>query len=404
MTLIECYTDLPIHNIAACLRLHPEKLVFVGDGEKIHQQKRRYEKILHPRGLRPEITVCDTHSKDFDEIRASMERILNSDDSCVIDLTGGDEPVIMALGGALAKLSPERRKKVQVQRLDLATQTVHDCLNDNRLVPGKLVCLSIEELFYLHGGSLYSADYQPPAAFNAKKLDTLWQIVSDSPREWNNGISYLNEFKNRADSSGKESVPLEKLRGSRADFAEKEPVIRHLLEQLHQNGIIRLRASGDGLEYQFTDPIYRYCALKAGNILELKTLLEARELLDNGAPFFHECLMGVSIDWDGKTNAPDLRSPETRNEIDVVAVHGIAPLFISCKNGTVDETELYKLHTVATRFAGPLARKMLIATELSQKNKEAITQRAEDMGVLLIPNAAELTKQQWREAFRKVMQ
>ena len=44
MTLIECFTDSPIHNIAACLRLRPETLVFAGDAKKISNQQKKYEK------------------------------------------------------------------------------------------------------------------------------------------------------------------------------------------------------------------------------------------------------------------------------------------------------------------------------------------------------------------------
>lgn len=407
MILIESYTDIPIHNIAACLRLRPETLVFAGDAEKIRNQQEKYEKIFRQRGLRTRIISYDTRNKDFDQLRAALDRLLHTDDSCVIDLTGGEEPVIMAVGGALACLAPEKRKQVQVQKLDLSSQTVRDCINDNKILPGRKVCLSIEDLFFLHGGLLYSSNHQPPASFSAAKLDKLWQIAADRPKDWNKAISYLNEFESRADSKTQVYLPLSSMGCSISDFAEKEPTVRQLLEQFHRSGIINLHCTDRGVEYAFTDPIYRYCTLKAGNILEVKTLLEARELLDNGAPFFNDCRMGVSIDWDGKTNDRALRIPETRNEIDVVLMHGIAPLFVSCKNGTIGEDELYKLHTVATRFAGPHARKMLIATELAKKTEAAdrsFAQRAKDMGILLIPNAAKLTKQQWRDAFRDAMQ
>ena len=94
--------------------------------------------------------------------------------------------------------------------------------------------------------------------------------------------------------------------------------------------------------------------------------------------------------------------PDTRNEIDVVLMHGVVPLFVSCKNGNIEEEELYKLHTVAERFGGPLARKMLIATELDRKSESAdraFVQRAWDMNVYLVKNAGNMSDGEWRKVF-----
>ena len=73
---------------------------------------------------------------------------------------------------------------------------------------------------------------------------------------------------------------------------------------------------------------------------------------------------------------------------------------------TKEEEELYKLHTVASRFGGRAARKMLIVTRL-QKQKpasaHAFIQRARDMGIYLVTDAASLTKLQWQEIFQNAM-
>ena len=46
------------------------------------------------------------------------------------------------------------------------------------------------------------------------------------------------------------------------------------------------------------------------------------------------------------------RPQETKNEIDVMLMRGVVPVFVSCKNGAVKMDELYKLDTVAQRFGG----------------------------------------------------
>lgn len=60
---------------------------------------------------------------------------------------------------------------------------------------------------------------------------------------------------------------------------------------------------------------------------------------------------------------------DTENEIDVVLMKGLTLIFISCKNGQVDDDELYKLESVTNRFGGLYAKKVLIATYLGKKTK-----------------------------------
>jgi hypothetical protein len=217
----------------------------------------------------------------------------------------------------------------------------------------------------------------------------------------------LGEFESRSDSKTQVFLPLQHLRHSISNFETKENIVRQLLGKLHQKGIIDDQSSHYALEYTYNSPMLRYCTLKAGNVLEVKTLLEGRAVTENDTPYFHDCQMSVSIDWDGVVHDPMDRTPETRNEIDVVLMHGTTPLFISCKNGNIGEEELYKLHTVADRFGGPYAKKMLIATDLDQKSpsaNRAFIQRAWDMDIVLVTDAAELSREEWRQIFPKAMQ
>ena len=113
--------------------------------------------------------------------------------------------------------------------------------------------------------------------------------------------------------------------------------------------------------------------------------------------------MGVKIDWDGAIPESRYAFTGTRNEIDVLLMHGATPLFVSCKNGDVKTEELYKLHTVATRFGGPYAKKMLVVSDLEQKDAasaQALACRAWDMDIFMVSAAAELDDRQWQEIFQ----
>ena len=407
MTLIECFTESHIDNIAACLRLRPDRLVMVGNAAEMGEPIKRYKKLLKQRRVAAEITMCDVQRMDLGEIYAALKKVVLEAKDCVIDLTGGDECVIMAVGAVFAELPVDARQRIRIEKFDHDTNVVRDCIQDNRKIQAKAIDLSVEELIALHGGTLHPDAYQPPKDSNYRDLAGLWNIVSENPKDWNRAIMLLGEFESRSDSKMQVFLPLSYLRTSISNFESKEESVRELLGKLHRWGIIDDQSSKNALEYTYTSQLFRYCTLKAGNVLEVKTLLEGRAVQENGESYFSDCQMSVSIDWDGVVHDPMDRVPETRNEIDVVLMHGTTPLLISCKNGNVGEDELYKLHTVAERFGGPYAKKMLIATDLDRKSptaNRAFIQRAWDMDIFLVTDAAELSGAEWCQIFKKAMQ
>ena len=407
MTLIECFTGAHIDNIAACLRLRPEKMVLLGDAAEMAEAARRYEKLLQQRRQETRIKLWDTGGMDLRQLRESLDILIRQEEDCVIDLTGGDEMVIMAFGAVLVQLEERLRQKIRVEKYDRETGRVQSCIGDRCAISSHPEQLTVEELIALHGGCLHREGYQPPQSSTARDIRGLWRVVSDEPKTWNKSIQMLNEFESRADSRQQVYLPLNYLRGGIPNFDRKETAVRELLDKLQRRGVIRDESSRNALEYTYESPLLSYCTAKAGNVLEVKTLLEGRSVTENGRPFFGDSRMSVIIDWDGVVHDPAQRIPETRNEVDVVLMHGLTPLFISCKNGAIGEDELYKLHTVAGRFGGPYAKKMLIATDMDQGNmssNRAFIQRAWDMDIFLVTDAAELADAEWEAVFKQAVQ
>ena len=71
------------------------------------------------------------------------------------------------------------------------------------------------------------------------------------------------------------------------------------------------------------------------------------------------------------------------NEIDVVLMSGMQPIFISCKTGkTVGKEELYEISSLAEHFH---AKAVLAVTKnLDNESKSLLLLRAKQMGVSLI--------------------
>ena len=406
MTLIECFDRSPMENIAGCLHLRPEKMILLGEVSKITPLLPRYRSFLRSRGMDTRVVLRDLPHNDLNQAAEMLADLVRGEEDCVIDLAGGSTQTVLAVGAMLARLTEEQRGRVSVQRFDPDQKILVDCDSDGHVVRGSRAALSVEEIVALNGGSAKSETHQLPRDCGPRDLDPLWDLVAADPKGWNRNISVLGEFESRSQSKTQIRLEPDLLRGQIRNFDEKFPRFQNLMEEFSRRGIIEDRSSRDVLQYSYTSPLLRYCTQKAGNVLEIKTLLEARSMTVSGQNWFDDCRMSVTIDWDGITHDPIEQIPETKNEIDVLLTRGLTPLFISCKNGDIGDEELYKLHTVATRFGGPRAKKMLVATNLDRKSaasNRSFVQRAWDMDIFVVTDAAELSRQEWAETFRTAM-
>lgn len=407
MTLIECYDHEPVGNVMACLRLQPDRVIYLGDSSRMEQPLKRLLKFLSDRNQTVHMVRCHVNLEDVQAIVAALEEIIAGGDQIVVDLSGGPEQVVLAVGLVLAGLDESARERVDVQKFDPLEGTVLDADGNGWVVPGEPVSLTVGEVIALHGGVVHPRTEQPALYYQPSDLEQLWRTVCADCRDWNRESMVLNEFESRCESEMEIELHLDAIADGISRFQEKEQRLRRFLQKLDRCGVIEDHSSAGVLRYSYRDPLLRFCAQKAGNVLETKALLEARAVKKDGKPYFSACVMSVNIDWDGVVNDPAERIPETRNEIDLILVRGMVPLFVSCKNGDVGEEELYKLHTVAQRFGGIHARKMLIITELERSrpnSNRAFLQRAKDMDIYVVEDAAVLTGSGWRQAFVEAME
>ena len=406
MTLIECFDRECVHNVLAALRLRPEKVIFLGDGRQMEAPLTRLGRFFENRGLKTRLMPYHVRMDRMDDITMVLRNILRREDDYVIDITGGSEELLLAVGMVMGEMDKSRRSRMEVQKFDPVTGSVMDADGNGKTLAGSAVTLTVAELIALHGGVIHPESHQPELRYRPAHVLPLWNAMCADRKEWNKAVMTLNEFEARCDSDNEIYLRLEDLRGCVNQFRQKEDRMWWLLEQLERCGVIEDRSSGEVFRYRYLDPLLHTCAQKAGNLLEIMTLLQARACESEGKAFFDDCRMSVSIDWDGVVHPMSQQIPDTSNEIDVIATRGLVSLFISCKNGEIGEEELYKLNTVASRFGGRYARKMLVATDLERKSAaslRAFLQRAGDMGIHVVPDAAQLTKEGWRQIFIDAM-
>ena len=145
------------------------------------------------------------------------------------------------------------------------------------------------------------------------------------------------------------------------------------------------------------------CLTKAGQILELFIFISALNATEkDGSKSYNDVMTRVQINWDGNIHMHK-NACDTQNEIDVIMMHGLTPVFVSCKNGTVDMNELYKLNTVAERFGGAYSKKVLIATALDDSlQSKYLKVRAKDMNIRLVENLQSMTESELNKTFRSL--
>ncbi|MBQ3225766.1 MAG: hypothetical protein IJB48_01775, partial [Clostridia bacterium] len=95
---------------------------------------------------------------------------------------------------------------------------------------------------------------------------------------------------------------------------------------------------------------------------------------------------------------------DTKNEIDLLVMRKLIPIFISCKNGEVHKEALYELETVAEHYGGKYAKKMLLSTYVDNddSSKGYILQRACDMGISVLCGIHDMSKAEIKERLRQL--
>lgn len=387
MTVIEFFDrESAIENIAGPLLYSPEKVVYIGSNSKrMKRSVEDYKAVLDGRGINVEFSFRTVSRNNLAAITDAIESVIEENGECGIDLSGGDELFLVAVGMVLEKY----KDKVRIHRLNIRNNEMTDCDVNGEMCRKKSVCLSVDENVRIYGGRViydneklnstfvwdYSEDF-------VSDIRSMWAICRKDVRIWNAQTDVIAKLCN--DSLDKTGLRVSAF----PDVKNKKKYISHeILKALEAAGIIKNLEISEKISFDFKNNQVKKCLTKAGQLLELFVTVTADGITDeNGDRLYNSVLSGVYIDWDGVVGS-DSRV-DVKNEIDVMLMKGITPVFVSCKNGAVETNELYKLSVVAERFGGKYVRKILVATQLDDMGQRAeyIRARAKDMGIRIVEN------------------
>ncbi len=403
MTVIECFEENPIENIICTLTNKPERIIFFGDINLINEQKQRYEDFFNGRSeINCTITPCGVDKTDREQIIKEATRIALEYDDCIFDLTGGEDLILSGVGSAYENL--KHTKPFKMCLFDILGGTVRDCISGKEESFEEKIKLSVNELIMLFGGSIVQSEEASIENLSAADINAMWALNVKNSQDFNRFCNLLREFEKKCNFTPFDMdiyLDLSYLRSLYSDFTLRYAFFKNYLKHISATGLlINVHFGPNFVKYSYKKSDIKPLFLKAGNILEYKCFLEAKNLKN---ACFDDIKVGVFIDWDGIVHSVDSGIKDTNNEVDLVLTSDMVPIFISCKNGKVEEIELYKFNTVADRFGEKYAKKVLIATDLYAADPikaDTIISRAKAMGITLIPKVAKFSKDDWENLFK----
>ena len=394
MTYIEFFDETSTENICACLTNVPDRVVILGNKYKtMRKYAEIYKEMLKKRGHDVEFTCRTINRNDLSDIVEELTRVIEMYDDCLIGLTGGEDLSLVAAGIVYERY---KDRKLQMHRFNIRNNKIIDCDQDGVTIEKDIPALTVAENIHIYGGSVLSEEEKPQGTYYwdvdeefFDEINSIWEICKKDVRLWNTQIAVFAAAESVRD-------PKEDVLTTVASAAAVENIVESgggkfvsigtIVRGLYDAGVLREYSYDEQtLKIKYKNMQMKRCLTKAGLALEMKIFVTALTVKDGDTPVYNDVMNGVYIDWDGELNEnPD--EANTENEIDVVMMRGMVPVFVSCKNGRIEMEELYKLNTVASRFGGKYVKKVLVAEALDPDSpfSKHLRQRAADMGIRLV--------------------
>ncbi|MBQ3403812.1 MAG: DUF1887 family protein [Oscillospiraceae bacterium] len=416
MTIIELFDSNPLENVISFIAFHSqgiERIVYLGEPRQMRETKTGLERYL--RSVEPDIETeyRKVDRYNLDNLTEALFDIVDEfgPDKCIFDLTGGDDLVLFAMGMVYERF---KDRGVRVHKFNVRSGTVAEHQFGGRETEAPAPMLTVEENILLHGGKVVTLEDRKDGTVSwdfsqdfVEDMEKMGAICRTDCGLWNTQLTMIDTLVH-AESVAESCDPLLL---SMSVNEVKDILSRNGQRYFSGKTFSRLFKAGLLTEYQGGDQMFtirfkneqvKTCLSAAGTILELMTCYHARQLVGrrSGKPRYQDAMTGVRIDWDGEIHQIDDAIVDVENEIDVILMSGVIPVFVSCKNGLFNADELYKLNTVAERFGGKYAEKVLVYT--SARIKGHVLERAEEMGIQLIGRMHEASFAQFGDKLRRI--
>ena len=369
-TLIELYDERPIENVLASEVFRPERTVFLCPQDIIRNKQlvAKLKEYYIYRGLDTELVFLESSMYNADKLLKQLQNVVRKYPDCVVDITGGTDAALFACG-RLTETDDTPAFTYSRKR---------GCFFDIHKAPfaDNVRCSlahTVEDCFRMAGGNMRTGRVDNGILKNyIGTFDGFFGTYFSARSEWNSFVGYIQtvsaQSKNAKlslDVSAPYTVKNE--RGRKTDCNEK------ILLRLADLGYIKkLRIDrGQLVSFSFADSRIRTWLRDVGSVLELYVYKAA---LDSGR--FNDVVTSAVVDWEGVGG-----KDAVTNEIDVMAMAGIVPVFISCKTCAVTTEAINELAVLRDRFGGYGAKAIIVT---SQYCRSITRHRAFELGIIVL--------------------
>lgn len=346
-TLIELYDERPIENVLATEVFRPQRTIFlcppeVAQNKNIQNKMREY---FVRRGVEAELIFLESSLYNAAKLERQLCGIADKYPECIIDVTGGTDAALFASGKFCAASNIPAFTYSWKSKSFFSIHEAH--------FGDELKCEiqhEVEDCFVMAGGAMREGRVDNSVLDRyLDSIDAFFALYMKHRNDWTSAVSYIQ----RASQVEKgEYIPLEVdapytvicERGNRINAPEK------VLYDLEKLGYVSGVSIGDRVRFSFKDRQIRTWLRDIGSVLELYVY---KTCLDTG--LFNDVRTSAVVDWEG-----DFQRDNVTNEIDVMAMQGIVPVFISCKTCEVSTEALNELAILRDRFGGKAAKAAIV--------------------------------------------
>lgn len=376
---VEFFDENPIENVVTSLNYKVDKTLFFGYESMLEENKRCVEKFLKEICGVQEVEFCIVDDVDLAEIMDTISNVVNHDlelgHRVFFDLTGGESLPLVAFGIISKELmAPMHMYDIQSNKMYEYGYEGSPLLSE--LAEYDPISLNLDGFISLYGGLI---NYRMHKDFkdtwsdeDIKDVVDMWNLSRNYKAKWVHYSAlfrkFMPDYRLNVQVDAKQfltEINKNKMLGSIATFNQFLDACESagfLKDVCHENGVYSYTYKNESIKNYFWD---------GGSILEMYAFLkESHENISN------DCRVGVHIDWDGVIH--NMPGKDVLNEIDIMSINDNLPTFISCKIGNVDQMALYELETVANRFGGKYAKKVLV---VAKDVAPGHLLRAEEMGI-----------------------
>ena len=363
-TLIELYDESPFENVIGTEVFHPEETIFICPPEVASDESLKASLVQYfkHRGCKVKLSFMPVSLLDASKVAQRLKQILSTHEDCAIDIAGGTDAALFAAGAVSGDFpvytySRKRNTFYEIRNAPFA-----------RNLPCN-VRLDVRSCFLMAGGTLLPGrEDNKILRQKLAQIDMLFSVFSEYRTVWNRQISYIQKI-----SSSEEGVM--KAEGNLTEKCDRGSVSANkgLFEALSRAGLILdLSISSEKISFRFPDKTVRFWLRDIGAVLELHVY---RACLEAGC--FDDVVLSAVVNWQSGKNQRD----GVTNEIDVMAVRGIHPVFISCKTSEIRTEALNELSVLRDRFGGKYSRAIIVTSRSTADDFTPMHHRASQLGI-----------------------